>query len=151
MSNAKSGDTVRIHYTGKLDDGTEFDSSSGRDPIEFKLGDGQVITGFEKAVQGMSVGDTKQFTVPPAEGYGERTDELIQDVPRSALPDDIKPAVGMALQSTDPDGGVTRLTVTAVSDESITVDAARVLVAVMLARSATWVTSAQVPSVHEGT
>ena len=123
MSEAKSGDTVRVHYTGTLDDGTQFDSSAGRDPLEFALGQGQVIPGFEVAVEGMAVGDTKSFRVEPGEAYGQHQPELVQEVPRSALPDEIQPEVGMALQSKSAEGHVTDLTVTNVTDESITVDA----------------------------
>jgi len=123
MSQAKSGDTVKIHYTGTLDDGTQFDSSAGREPLEFSLGSGQVIAGFDNAVDGMSVGDSKTVTIPPAEAYGERHDQLVQQVPSSSLPDDMKPEVGMQLQSQSPDGQVMNLVVSEVSEESITVDA----------------------------
>lgn len=123
MSQAKSGDTVKIHYTGKLDDGTQFDSSKDREPLEFELGKGQVISGFEKAVEGMEVGDSKSVTLDPDDAYGPRHDQLVQEVPRSALPTEIKPEIGMKLQSKTPDGRVMPLTVTAVTDESITVDA----------------------------
>lgn len=123
MSEAKSGDKVQIHYTGKLDDGTTFDSSAGRDPLEFELGSGQVIAGFDKAVEGMTEGDTKSVTLDPDEAYGQRHDQLVQEVPKNALPDDLEPKVGMALQSRSPDGQVTQLTVTEVKDETITVDA----------------------------
>jgi len=123
MTQAKSGDTVRIHYTGKLDDGTQFDSSSGREPLEFEVGSGQVIPGFDQAVEGMTVGDTRSVRLEPADAYGVRHEQLIQEVPRSALPDEISPEIGMALQSQSPDGQVTRLTVTAVTEQSITVDA----------------------------
>ena len=123
MSNAKSGDTVKIHYTGKLDDGTEFDSSSGRDPLEFVLGSGQVIPGFDNAVEGMAEGDSKSVRIEPADAYGPRHDQLVQQVPRDALPDDLKPEVGMGLQSQGPDGQVMMLMVTEVADDSITVDA----------------------------
>jgi len=123
MSQAKAGDTVKIHYTGKLDDGTEFDSSAGRDPLEFELGSGQVIPGFEKAVEGMATGDTKSVRLEPDEAYGQRHDQLVQEVAKSALPDEIDPKEGMALQSRSPDGQVTQLVVTEVKDESIMVDA----------------------------
>jgi peptidylprolyl isomerase len=122
MTTAKSGDTVRIHYTGTLNDGTEFDSSSGRDPLEFALGGGQVIPGFDKAVDGMAVGDNKTVTIPPGEAYGERHDQLVQEVPKSALPEEIDPAVGMHLQSRSPEGQVMNLVVTEVAEASITVD-----------------------------
>jgi peptidylprolyl isomerase len=123
MSQAKSGDTVKIHYTGTLDDGSEFDSSTGREPLEFSLGGGQVIAGFDSAVDGMSVGDSKTVTIPPGEAYGERHDQLIQEVPKTSLPDDMKPEVGMQLQSQSPDGQVMNLVIAEVKEESITVDA----------------------------
>ena len=123
MSQAKSGDTVRIHYTGTLDDGTEFDTSSGRDPLEFVLGQGQVISGFDKAVDGMQVGDKKSVRIEADDAYGQHHEELVQEVPLSALPDEITPERGMALQSQNPEGQVTNLVVTAVTDETFTVDA----------------------------
>ena len=122
MSQAKSGDTVKIHYTGTLADGTQFDSSAGRDPLEFALGSGQVIPGFDRAVDGMAVGESKSITIAAEDAYGERHDQLVQDVPKSALPDDMQPEVGMQLQSESPDGQVIQLVITAVSDETITVD-----------------------------
>jgi len=122
MSQAKPGDTVSIHYTGTLDDGTQFDSSSGRDPLEFTIGTGQVIPGFDKAVEGMAVGDSKSVNIPPEDAYGPRHDQMIQDVPKTVLPDDLEPVEGMALQAQGQDGQVINLTVTAVSDDSITVD-----------------------------
>lgn len=123
MSQAKSGDTVKIHYTGTLDDGTEFDSSAGREPLEFSLGSGQVIAGFDNAVEGMAVGDSKTVTLPPDEAYGDRHEKLLQQVPKTSLPDDMKPEVGMALQTQSPDGQVMNLVIADISEESITVDA----------------------------
>jgi peptidylprolyl isomerase len=123
MTQAKSGDTVRIHYTGTLEDGTQFDSSDGRDPLEFSLGGGQVIPGFDTAVDGMAVGENKSVTIQPEEAYGERHEKLVQQVPRSSFPEDMEPAVGMQLQSQSPDGQVMNLVVTEVEDDSITVDA----------------------------
>ena len=123
MSQAKSGDTVKIHYTGTLDDGTQFDSSQGREPLEFEVGSGQVIPGFDKAVEGMAVGDSKSVRIEADEAYGPRHEQLVQEVDRSLLPDDLNPEAGMALQSSSPDGQVTQFMVTDVSDESITVDA----------------------------
>lgn len=123
MSQAKSGDTVRIHYTGTLDDGTEFDSSAGREPLEFSLGGGQVIPGFDSAVNGMSVGDTKTVTISPEDGYGPRHEQLVQQVPKNTLPEDIEPAVGMQLQSQAPDGQIMNLVVVEIAEESITLDA----------------------------
>jgi len=123
MTQAKSGNTVRIHYTGTLDDGTEFDSSAGRDPLEFALGGGQVIPGFDSAVDGMAVGESKSVTIPPDEAYGQRHEQLVQQVPRTTLPEDMEPAVGMQLQSQSPDGQVMNLVVTEIVDDSIPVDA----------------------------
>jgi peptidylprolyl isomerase len=122
MSQAKSGDTVRIHYTGKLRNGTQFDSSEGRDPLEFSLGSGQVIPGFDRAVDGMSIGDSKTVTIPPEEAYGPKHEQLVQDVPKTALPADLSPEVGMRLQSRAPDGRTLQLVVTDVADDTITVD-----------------------------
>lgn len=123
MTTAKSGDTVKIHYTGTLDNGTQFDSSEGREPLEFALGGGQVIPGFDKAVDGMAVGESKTVTIPAEAAYGQRHEQLVQEVPRTALPEEMEPAVGMQLQSQAPDGQVMNLVVTEVADESITVDA----------------------------
>ena len=122
MSQAKTGDTVRIHYTGKLDNGQQFDSSSGRDPLEFVLGDGQVIPGFEQAVIGMTVGDNKTVAIQPEDAYGERYDQLVQKVARNELPDDMELQEGMQLQAQSPDGHTTRFVITAIDAESITVD-----------------------------
>lgn len=122
MSQAKAGDTVKIHYTGTLDDGTQFDSSAGREPLEFEVGSGQVIPGFEKAVEGMAEGDTKTVNIPAEDAYGPRHDQMIQEVPKSALPDDVEPEVGMGLQARRPDGAMLDLTITEVGEESITVD-----------------------------
>jgi len=123
MSQAKSGDTVRIHYTGTLDDGTEFDSSAGRDPLEFTLGGGQVIPGFDSAVDGMTVGDSQTVKIESADAYGERHEQLVQQVPRSTLPEEMEPAVGMQLQSQSPDGQVMNLVIVEVAEEMITLDA----------------------------
>ena len=118
MSQAKQGDNVKIHYKGTLDDGTEFDSSEGREPLEFELGSGQVIPGFDNAVDGMTVGESKNVRIESGDAYGERHEQLIQEVPRTALPPEMEPEVGMALQSQAPDGQVMNLVVTAVADVS---------------------------------
>lgn len=123
MSQAKDGDTVRIHYSGKLDDGTPFDSSEGRDPLEFSLGGGQVIAGFDRAVSGMSVGESKSVAIAPDDAYGARHEQLVQEVQKTDLPSDMETFVGMQLQGQSPDGHVTHFVVTAVSELSITVDA----------------------------
>src|SRR5690606_39249588 len=101
---AASGDTVKVHYTGTLGDGTVFDSSSGRDPLDFTVGSGQVIPGFDTAVTGMSVGESKTFTIPCAEAYGEHDPRMVQDVPRSEMPADMELTLGMRLSARGPDG-----------------------------------------------
>ncbi|KXX63731.1 FKBP-type peptidyl-prolyl cis-trans isomerase [Marichromatium gracile] len=122
MSEAKLGDTVKIHYTGTLEDGTQFDSSVGREPIEFTIGAGGIIPGFEEAVKGMSVGENKTVTIPPAQAYGEYRPEMTQEVPRSAIPADIDLHEGMVLHAQGPDGQHVSFTVKAFNDEQVTID-----------------------------
>ena len=122
MAEAKSGDTVRVHYTGTLDDGSVFDSSKGRDPLEFILGIGQVIPGFDKAVSGMSPGDSKKVKIEAENAYGPRDDTLVRQVERSALPPG-NVEVGTQLQAENPEGDVIILTVVELTDDSVTLDA----------------------------
>ncbi len=119
---AKDGDTVKVHYKGTLEDGTEFDTSRGRQPLEFTLGAGNVILGFDKAVNGMRVGEIKTVTIPEEEAYGPRNDELVIIVGRDELPENMEPSIGQQLQVTQPDGGTAIVVVTGVSEDSITVD-----------------------------
>jgi len=123
MSTVKANDTVRVHYTGKLADGEIFDDSRGREPLEFTLGAGQVIPGFEKALMEMAVSETKTVNIPSADAYGDHRPELIQSVPLAELPEEIKPEVGMQLVSQAPDGQQIPLLVTEVNAETIKVDA----------------------------
>ena len=123
MAEAKDGSRVRLHYTGTLKDGTQFDSSKGRDPLEFEVGAGQVIPGFDDAVRGLSAGDTKTFQVAPAEAYGERREELVGEIDNDQLPDGMTVAVGQQLEMAQPDGESMVVNVTAVGEESFTVDA----------------------------
>ncbi len=123
MSQVKQNDTVKVHYTGKLTDGQVFDSSVERgEPIEFTLGEGQLIPGFEKGLIDMEVKEKKTINIPKEEAYGEPRQELIQEVPNSQLPEEIKPEVGMGLVSKSPDGREMNLVVKEVKDESIVVD-----------------------------
>ena len=122
MSKAKTGDTVQVHYTGKLDDGTQFDSSAGQDPLEFSIGAGNVIPGFESAVEGMAVGESKSIKIDAHNAYGPRHDQLVQDVPREQLPEDMQPEVGMQLQAQGEDGQMMRFVISDVTDETITGD-----------------------------
>jgi len=122
MSEAKAGDKVQIHYTGTLEDGTQFDSSAGRDPLEFEVGSGQVIPGFDQAVEGMAVGENKTVNIPPEDAYGQHHEQMVQEVPKTALPAELEPEVGQALSARNQDGQEMQLTVTEVKDESIVVD-----------------------------
>lgn len=122
MAQAKSGDTVRVHYTGTLEDGSVFDSSQGGDPLEFTLGGGQVIAGFEDAVTGMEPGESKRVTIPAAEAYGPRRDELMIEVGRQELPADMAPEVGQRLQMVQGEQAVV-VTIREVGEESVTLDA----------------------------
>jgi len=123
MTLAKSGDTVRIHYTGTLDDGSNFDSSDGREPLEFTLGSGQVIPGFDLGVTGMGIGDKKTINIPCAEAYGELDANARQDIPRETVPADIPLDIGTQLQMQAPNGQAMMVTVVAVTDETVTLDA----------------------------
>jgi len=98
MTQAKNNDSVKVHYTGKLKDGTVFDSSQDRDPLQFQLGEGQIIPGFEQAVMGMSPGEAKTVNIPSNQAYGPHLEELIQEVPRQQLPTDMEFQVGQRLQ-----------------------------------------------------
>jgi peptidylprolyl isomerase len=122
MSQAKTGNTVQIHYKGTLDDGSLFDSSEGREPLEFELGSGQVIAGFDQAVEGMSVGEKKSVSIAPEDAYGPRNEEAIQQFPRSLLPEDLVPVEGMTLQARNQDQQPVNLVVTEVGEETFTAD-----------------------------
>lgn len=123
MTQAKQGDTVKVHYTGKLEDGTVFDSSRSRHPLQFTIGKGQVIEGFEQAVAGMSVGESKTKTIPVEKAYGPRRDDMIVTVNRSQLPGDVQPCVGQRLELTQENDQVILVTVTGTTDSTITLDA----------------------------
>ncbi|MGO3707800.1 MAG: FKBP-type peptidyl-prolyl cis-trans isomerase [Mesonia hippocampi] len=123
MSQVKQNDTVRVHYTGKLKDGQIFDSSLEREPLEFTLGQGQLIPGFENGVIDMKVNEKKTIEIPSNEAYGDVQEELFMEVPKSQLPQEIEPKVGMGLVSKNPDGSERQLRVAEVKDEAIVVDA----------------------------
>jgi peptidylprolyl isomerase len=123
MSQASAGQTVRIHYTVKLESGTLVDTSVERDPMEFELGSGRVMTGLDSAVQGMTVGESKTVTLQADEAFGPHREQLVVSVPNNELPDKLQPSVGMQLESRAPDGKITKLTVTEVADNFVTLDA----------------------------
>jgi peptidylprolyl isomerase len=122
MQKPKPGDTVRVHYTGTLDDGTQFDTSLGKEPLEFAMGQGQLIAGFEKAVGDLSVGESCTVTLPPEECYGEANPDRVQKVPRTLMPDGVELKAGMVLQGKTDDGSVNRFTVVSFTEELITLD-----------------------------
>lgn len=122
MAQAKNGDTVRIHYTGQLTDGTQFDSSREREPLQFTVGAGEIIPGLERQVEGMEVGTRKTTTIPSEEAYGDRSPERIQAIPRSQLPEGMDVSAGQRLQARTTDGRELVLVVLEASAEEVTVD-----------------------------
>ena len=123
MQQAKRGDTVHVHYRGTLDDGTEFDSSAGSDPIVFTLGAGQVIPGFETAIEGMSTGEKKTERIDVDNAYGDHRAELVFTVGRDQIPDNAEVEVGDMLRVGFPDGSNAVVQVMAMDDQSVTLDA----------------------------
>ncbi|WP_299809332.1 peptidylprolyl isomerase [uncultured Roseibium sp.] len=123
MSEAKSGDTVRLHYKGTLDDGSVFDSSEGRDPLEFTVGTGQIIPGLERAIPGMKVGDEKTVKVEAAEAYGPLNPDARQAVPRANMPENVEITVGLQLQAQTETGQMMTVTVVEVSEDEVVLDA----------------------------
>jgi len=123
MTQAKKGDTVKIHYTGRLQDGSVFDSSSGREPLQFSIGSGQVIPGFEEAVTGMKVGEKKTVEIPCDKAYGERDPSMVMVVDRQHVPAELNPEVGQRLEMGGPSGELLIVNVIEVNDENITLDA----------------------------
>ena len=125
MAQAKAGDTVRVHYEGQLSDGTIFDSSLEREPIEFILGQDTVIPGFEQAVIGMEVGESKDVSIPPEDGFGEYSEDLVVNIEKSILPPDINPELGMQLEvsSEEEDEKTPRVfTIAEIAEDSVTLD-----------------------------
>lgn len=123
MSQIKDGDTVKVHYTGKLADGSEFDSSANKEPMEFKIGEGKLIPGFEQAVVGMNVGDKNTITIPSNEAYGERKDDMNVSVEKEKLPEDLTPEVGQQLQIQQQDGKAIPVVISDITDTHVTLDA----------------------------
>jgi peptidylprolyl isomerase len=122
MTKAKAGDRVRVHYTGSLEDGTIFDSSSGSEPMEFTIGEGILIPGFENAVIGMNEGDSKTASILPEDAYGDHIEELVVVVERSQIPSHVKPEVGMVLKATSDEGMVTPFIITEVTEDAVILD-----------------------------
>ncbi|MCD6011464.1 MAG: peptidylprolyl isomerase [Flavipsychrobacter sp.] len=120
---AKKGDKVNVHYHGRLNDGSTFDSSEGREPLQFTVGSAQVIKGFDDAVVNMTIGEKKTINIPVTEAYGERSEDMMIEYPITEFPADMKPEVGMELQMGDNAGNIFPVVVTQVTDNSVTLDA----------------------------
>jgi peptidylprolyl isomerase len=123
MQQVKVGDVVKVHYTGKLTTGDEFDSSVGREPLEFTVGAGQMIKGFDAALPGMVIGDKKTINIPAEEGYGERSEEAIIEFPRENVPADMKLEAGMPLTLSNEQGQPVPVIVKEVKDDVVILDA----------------------------
>jgi FKBP-type peptidyl-prolyl cis-trans isomerase 2 len=123
MSKAKSGDTVKVNYTGKLKDGSVFDSSENKDPLQFKIGARQVIPGFEQAVLGMEPGDSKDIEISANDAYGPYNDKLVVKVPKDKIPAELNPSKGQQLRLQQPDGNDLIVKVKDIDDKDITLDA----------------------------
>lgn len=123
MKKAKNGDTVKVHYTGSLGDGTIFDSSEGKDPLQFTIGEGQLLHAFEQGVIGLAEGESKNIRLAAQEGYGLKHDKLIGKLPLEALPEDLAPEIGMRLQMKTDDDQLIILKIIEVSEHDFTVDA----------------------------
>lgn len=123
MAQAKKGDTVKVHYTGSLESGTVFDSSANRDPLQFTIGKGEVIPGFEQAVEGMDAGESKTEKIPADQAYGPYIKDMVVEVDRKQMPPDIQPEVGQQLQVRRDDGNIIPVILTAVSESKVTLDA----------------------------
>ncbi|ACF10732.1 peptidylprolyl isomerase FKBP-type [Chlorobaculum parvum NCIB 8327] len=123
MAQVKQGDKVRVHYTGTYDDGTVFDSSVERDPLEVTVGTGMVIQGFDRALVDMEPGQKKNVNIPAAEAYGPRAEELVAEIPRERIPENIQLEVGQQLQLSLADGGEAIVMIVDLSEKTVTLDA----------------------------
>ncbi len=123
MRQAKENDKVKVHYTGKLKNGQVFDTSKERDPLEFQIGEQTIIPGFENAVKGMQVNEKKEVTIPPEDAYGEVNENMIHDIPRENIEEDMNPEVGQEVAIKLSDGSSVPAQVVEVSEKSIKIDA----------------------------
>jgi len=123
VAEAKQGDAVQVHYTGKLEDGTVFDTSQDREPLEFTIGEDRVIPGFESAVLGMEPGDSKTQELGPDDAYGQRREDMVMELDRGQIPEDLDPEVGQQLHLRMEDGQRVPVVITKLGEESVTIDA----------------------------
>jgi peptidylprolyl isomerase len=127
MSKVKEGDNISMHYTGTLEDGTEFDSSKGGEPLSFTVGSGEIIPGFDEGVRGMEVGESKDIRIPPDMAYGEYHEELVKVIPRDSFPPDVKPVLGMVFEMQLPSGEGIPVRIIDIEGEDVTLDANHLL------------------------
>ncbi|MHC1631514.1 MAG: FKBP-type peptidyl-prolyl cis-trans isomerase [Methanotrichaceae archaeon] len=132
MVQAKKGDTVKVHYTGKLEDGTVFDSSAGSAPLEFKISEGLVIPGFDEAMEGMSPGESKTVEITPVKGYGSHHEDLVVEISRDNLPPEVEPEVGQVIQIGQSHDKMLQIQVVETSEEKVVLDANHPLAGKML-------------------
>lgn len=123
MQQVQAGDTVKVHYHGRLTDGTTFDSSEGREPLEFEVGSGMVIKGFDDGLMGMTVGQKKTVEIPVADAYGEKDPQMLMEFPIDRFPPEMKPEVGMRLTMTNGNGQQIPVVIVDVKQDSVTLDA----------------------------
>jgi FKBP-type peptidyl-prolyl cis-trans isomerase 2 len=123
MQQAQNGDKVKVHYHGKLRSGETFDSSTGREPLEFTLGSGQVIKGFDEGVKGMQVGDKKTVEIPVDDAYGPKNEDMLIEFPKNQFPEDMNPEAGMQLMMNNGEGQQFPVNIVEVKEESVILDA----------------------------
>ncbi len=123
MQQVKSGDTIKVHYHGKLTDGTTFDSSEGRDPLEFEVGSGMVIQGFDEGVTGMAIGEKKTINIPADEAYGQKEEDRVMEFPMDRFPPDLQPEVGMQLNMSNGEGQDLPVLIAEVREDTVLLDA----------------------------
>jgi peptidylprolyl isomerase len=123
MQQVKNGDTVKVHYNGRLTDGTTFDSSEGREPLEFEVGSGSVIKGFDEGVMGMQIGEKRTLEIPADEAYGDKNPDMLVEFPIEQFPAELKPEAGMQLNMTNGSGQVIPVIITEVKEQSVILDA----------------------------
>ena len=123
MQQVKNGDKVKVHYHGRFTDGTTFDSSEGREPLEFTVGEGNVIKGFDDGVMGMSIGDKKTVSIQAGDAYGDKNEDMLVEFPKEQFPPDMNPEVGMQLNMTNGNGQVILVTIVEVKEDSVILDA----------------------------
>ena len=123
MQQVKTGDKIKVHYHGKLTNGETFDSSTGREPLEFEVGSGMVIPGFDEGVTGMTVGEKKTVNIPFAEAYGPKNPEMVIEMPKDRFPEDMQVEVGMPLMMSDQQGQQFQVTIAEIKEEAVMLDA----------------------------